>query len=1007
MWKYIIVALLQILRISAYAQFVQKGVTLEYNRSKSKTVYKKPVSILISNAEPSVSNNGSFALTFMKSAKAGDTISSPEIKVSDEQYVLFNKNRIQDWVLSPQKQMEVLVCKKDIIDYLESTYTNNYVNQLKKKYEQSQKQLRESIDDKEKLEKEFAKLKTDYERDVNLIRARAVLFAYVDETEKDSLELLRREYILNNNLERAWQIGEKMNLSGLANNYISNIHKSKKSYEVNLHHLHDCAVILEEQIQIYKLKDEHNISKVITPYYESLTEIYKCLLEEYRDSKRNEVLYNAIEDKLGKVLCAQDKLEEAAQHDNTDALCRLAENCDFGEQRDSAKCKSYLRQLLFAVKAKGRDLPYSRDSNQIFVFEEWLESFPDFSIEVNGAKFEYTILNDEEVSLVHYVHGKSKAKKVVVPKQVEYNGKKYVVTKIGRHIFFKDEGFYHGDWDEEESSCMNVSSLQLPNTITYVGEAAFLIGEPGRIDRIEPLIVNMPNSLKVIRNHAYYGCAFKNYVINIPEGVEYIGDAWEAWVSEDRWDANTGEQIEKSGENIGLTLRIPASAKEIHAMTDLNFPQEGNCQLIHKIELNPANKNFIMLNDLLYKADSSFVYAGGLYRDSENDTKTLYIPAQIRFETEEELEEFFSSQVVSDYVDSLVVDNSHPDISLYEGILYDKKREKLILKPKRLKRIVVPSTLNIVKFGWICDNYSGSHYYFPKEINPNMLIQIMSNEAHEDTTTIDYYGSTGTIIAQNNAERLNGLVSFMGSVIDVNRNDDKLNYIKGMFSLELYDVVSAIKILQQAQWKNNVYEEALRDKIEKTKKSADSLRVKIDEALRRLYSFDEYLHRDIVEHQEKFAECGTEQDVLDLAILYYLRGLVEESKEDYFVDYQEIAFRDFQRAICTIAKMAKDDSEKQNGYLSRLYGWVAVLYYDDYYIFQNESHNKNGKEIIDKHIKLSLDANPLNITSLQLKGLMHLHKYEYEEAKKTLEKIRAIDEEYANKSILIKELENK
>jgi hypothetical protein len=37
----------------------------------------------------------------------------------------------------------------------------------------------------------------------------------------------------------------------------------------------------------------------------------------------------------------------------------------------------------------------------------------------------------------------------------------------------------------------------------------------------------------------------------------------------------------------------------------------------------------------------------------------------------------------------------------------------------------------------------------------------MSNEAHEDTTTIDYYGSTGTIIAQNNAERLNGLVSFM------------------------------------------------------------------------------------------------------------------------------------------------------------------------------------------------------------------------------------------------------
>ena len=38
---------------------------------------------------------------------------------------------------------------------------------------------------------------------------------------------------------------------------------------------------------------------------------------------------------------------------------------------------------------------------------------------------------------------------------------------------------------------------------------------------------------------------------------------------------------------------------------------------------------------------------------------------------------------------------------------------------------------------------------------------------------------------------------------------------------------------------------------------------------------------------------------------------------------------------------------------------------------------------------------------------MHLYKNEYEEAKKMLENMRAIDEEYANKSILIKELENK
>lgn len=968
------------------AQFVQRGVTLEYNRNKAKTAYTKPVSIRTDNAEPSVSNNGNFALTFTKATMAGDTIKSTDIRVGDEKYVLFNKDRIQGWVLTSKKDLEVLVCKKEIIDYLESTYTNNYVNQLKKRYEQSQRRLRASTEDTENLKKELTKLRADYDREVNMIRARAVLFAYVDETEKDSLEMLRRECILNNDLERAMIIGEEMNLDILADSYLTNIHKSKETYQQNLRKLHDCAIIIEEQIQLYKTKDKYDIDESLTPYYESLTEIYKCLLEEYHDSKQSETIYNEIEDKLGKLLYCQEKIGEAAQYDNTDALYSLACTYNRGEEKeDSAKCKSYLRQLLYAVKTKGRDLPQS--DYILYDYEEWLESFPDFCIEDNGAKYEYTIINEKEVSLVYYLHWNSKKKNVAIPNIVEHKGKKYNVTKIGRHIFFKDDGFYYGQWNEEENSCMNISSIQLPNTITYVGDAAFLIGEPGGIDRDDPLILNMPKSLKVIRDNAYYGCIFKNGIIDIPEGVEYIGDAWEEWMYRE-----------------GLTLRIPASAKEINIMKGLYGGQEDSCPLIHKIELDPNNSHFKMINGLLYKADSTYVYAGGLNLD-EDKFKILYIPSKLRFENEDSLMWFFNSSVVYDGVDSLIVDSNHPDFSLYKGVLYDKKRERVILKPNRLKHVLVPLTLKEVNFGWNQRNYSASHYTFPKEINPDVFIQIMAAKAQEDTTSIDYYGVTESLIAHNVGERLSRLINVIDTIMTRTPDDSKLTYIKGMLFLELYDVNSATKVHQQTLWNDKTYEEMLGNKIEKSKNTVDSLRKKIDESLKWL-SKKEYLYGNIIEHQEKIAEWGTEWEVLRLAVLYYLRGLAELEKNDDDDEYKEMADRDFNNALYTVSKLSKGDPLIHEEWLSYLYSDVAVQYYNHLAVYP-KTLKKEDEEIVDKLIYMSLEANPKNTNALETKGLMHLFKQEPDKAKQTLEEIKVINDNYADKSLLKRKLEEK
>ena len=87
-----------------------------------------------------------------------------------------------------------------------------------------------------------------------------------------------------------------------------------------------------------------------------------------------------------------------------------------------------------------------------------------------------------------------------IPEKVEYEGKEYVVT-----------GIWHGLYD-----CKSLTSVTIPNSVTYIGDYAFW--------NCESLTsVTIPNSVTSIGGWAFNGC-YSLTSVTIPNSVTSIGN---------------------------------------------------------------------------------------------------------------------------------------------------------------------------------------------------------------------------------------------------------------------------------------------------------------------------------------------------------------------------------------------------------------------------------------------------------------------------------------------------
>ena len=118
--------------------------------------------------------------------------------------------------------------------------------------------------------------------------------------------------------------------------------------------------------------------------------------------------------------------------------------------------------------------------------------------EVNGINYKITSNEDYTVAVVSRTPKYSGD--IVIPESVNYNGKTFIVTSIARFAF---------------SECSDMTSIDLPNTVTTIEYASFQYCNA-------LTSIDIPNSVKTIEGNAFIRCGLTS--VTIGNGISIIND---------------------------------------------------------------------------------------------------------------------------------------------------------------------------------------------------------------------------------------------------------------------------------------------------------------------------------------------------------------------------------------------------------------------------------------------------------------------------------------------------
>ena len=146
----------------------------------------------------------------------------------------------------------------------------------------------------------------------------------------------------------------------------------------------------------------------------------------------------------------------------------------------------------------------------------------DFPYTYQGKTLYYNITSSNTVEVTSVIHVSGN---IVIPSSVEYNNETYIVTSIGNYAF---------------SSCSNLTSITIPNTVISIGVSAFgscralrSITIPNSITSIggsafsscsSLTSIIIPNSITSINNDLFNGCS-SLISVTIPNSVTSIGSS--------------------------------------------------------------------------------------------------------------------------------------------------------------------------------------------------------------------------------------------------------------------------------------------------------------------------------------------------------------------------------------------------------------------------------------------------------------------------------------------------
>lgn len=987
------------------AQFTQKGKTLEYHGRQNKTIYTSPVSISFQGCSSTTNDRtGNLSLMF-PSAKAGNVVSCTELKTSNPQYVIFNRNDFDIWTLG-DRVLPIILCEKSKIDNYIAIYTKVQMEAANAKYKAKKKELEQSELDKQKLYKQIERLKREHSDEIKEIKENALVFAYIDEEKLDSLQYEQHKCILNNNIEGAVEIGKQIDFKNNISKQLSNFEKSvSKTQELGLKlfqkaealylHITNCELLSTEEDS---LKEDYDI----------LIKCYRTLIEQYPNNfKCSEDTYNKTKVKLGNLLYKYVELylnfkprfalkeversvdsltysfmREASSYENSNAILWIVENGENYLER-----KSYAKKLLAGVVDSTLSIP---GEYSFYDIKDICESFPDFQIEDKDKILYYSIVSDSTVSVAHFYCKNPHLNQIKIPQAVTYQGKKYIVTQIGvaafgetsheeeymkfgisgeglhpSNNFFGSDNYRFGDDIENDISADSIFSIKLPKTIEYIGSAAFF----PRLDCINIRINEIPNSLKILRSNSFMGCVFPKQIV-IPNKVEIIEeDALPTWV--------------------GTSISLPKSLKVLHFLNG-SYGGNFNNSFGKVIDIN-NNPNFRLIDGALYTADSSYVFLGTVGQNS----KILHITRNMKFDEDFFNRMHYSSLCTEDgdfyddnidrkteFIDSICFDERNPYYSYYDHCIYTKQLDTLLY--------VLPS-VDSVRLSAKLKNISVMdiphiHYEIPigmPVVGMKECLDIFAYVNIEFELNGKKYKNK-----ESDSENQSCTMDLLDLIIKDNKNSPNLLSVKGLLYLEedkfyqAYDLLDSIK---SAGYSNSDSYMSLLD-------SCCVYKYRMKKIIEEFESIDANNHDDMVEICLKLREYfNNTADYLNTEVSVYnafYNNWILGAQESYNSRSNSLYY--MEKGIPYALKLiTKFDIEKYKNIVSDFYSSLANV------ASRDDDNSSKALQYANKSLELNsnnIEAYEALATHLYYNGGVEKNK----KIKEIITKVEKIDANYKN-----------
>lgn len=1005
--------------LQAEAQFTQKGRTLEYRGRKNKTAYTSPVSISFQGCTSTINDKSGNLFLVFPNAKAGNVVSCTELKTSNPQYVIFNRNDFEIWTLG-DRILPVVLCEKSKIDNYIAVYTKVQMESSNAKFEAKKRELEQSEFDKQKLNKKIEQLKREHTAEIKEIKENALIFAYIDEERLDSLQYEQHKCILNNDIESAVEIGKQIDFKNNISKQLSNFEKSiSKTQEIGMKlfqkaealylHIKNCELLSTEKDS---LREDYDI----------LIKCYRTLIDQYPNNfKCTEDLYNKIKVKLGNILYRYAELyldfypswtdsenieygpgdfsdndeavwrvdsltnsymREASLYKNANAMLWIVENGENYNER-----KSYAKELLKGIDDGTLSTP---GEYSFYGIKDICESFPDFQIEDEDKILYYAILGDSAVSVAHF-HCKNRLlDKIKIPQSVVYQEKKYTVAQIGLAAFGATSqegdllkfGIRRGGWkvtnnyfgqddnminsETADSDEDKIFSIELPKTIEYIGAGAFF----PRLDCVSIKINGIPSRLKILRCNSLMGCESTKKIV-IPNNVEIIEeDALPSWK--------------------GISISLPKSLRELRW---LNGSSGGNFNNSYgKINDINNNPNFRLIDGALYNADSSYVYLGTVGQHN----KRLHITRNLKFD-EEFLERMHYTTLTFDtedsyllddvrhlgenFVDSICFDDKNPYYSYYEHCIYTKQLDTLLYILPSVKNVSLSVKLKHIAV-W---DMPSAHY----EIPIGMPIEGMK----ECLDIFSYHNINFNLCGkeylkkESDSEKKMEISALLDLIVKDNKNNPKLLSLKGLLYLEedkFYQVYELLDSIKNVGCSNSDYYKSLLDSF-------------CIYANRMDIYIEEYKSIDSNNHDENVERClkvrnyfNNKADYfnkeIDIYNAFYLNWVLG-AQESYSNMRSSLVY--MEKGISYALKLVNEfDVEKYRKEVSAFYSSLAkVALYDD----------DKSKQL--QYAQKALELNPNNIEAYEALGT-YIYNYcgedKIQRIRNLIMKVEKIDSNYSN-----------